>query len=381
MGGNEPLNTKFASAEREPVAKIKHQSEEFLSNKMFRQILDAVPEAVLVLNKQRQIVFVNKATVDTLGLDDWQMVCGLRPGEILRCNHSTLEAGGCGTSKFCKYCGAVTAILMSQEEGKHVENECRITQSGSGDALDLKVKAAPLEFNDNVYTVFTVLDISDQKRKQVLQRIFFHDILNTAGGLSGFSELLQSAKTEEAEEYKEAIFELSQRIVDEINSQRQLLAAENDELEISVGDVNSLDLIQTVADAYKSHLITGNRKVKIDENAESILIKSDEVLLSRVLGNLVKNALEATDPMQTVMVGCQKVDDTVQFSVKNHRVMPDSVKMQIFKRSFSTKGDGRGLGTYSIKLFTEKYLKGKVEFTSNEEEGTTFFVSYPIEYS
>ena len=38
--------------------------------------------------------------------------------------------------------------------------------------------------------------------------------------------------------------------------------------------------------------------------------------------------------------------------------MPDEVKAQIFERSFSTKGRGRGIGTYSIKLLTERYLEG-----------------------
>lgn len=38
--------------------------------------------------------------------------------------------------------------------------------------------------------------------------------------------------------------------------------------------------------------------------------------------------------------------------------MPRTSQLQIFQRSFSTKGKGRGLGTYSIKLLTERYLKG-----------------------
>jgi sensor histidine kinase regulating citrate/malate metabolism len=48
--------------------------------------------------------------------------------------------------------------------------------------------------------------------------------------------------------------------------------------------------------------------------------------------------------------------------------------MQLFQRSFSTKGTGRGLGTYSIRLLTENYLEGKVSFVSNEAEGTVFSI-------
>ena len=66
------------------------------------------------------------------------------------------------------------------------------------------------------------------------------------------------------------------------------------------------------------------------------------------------------------------------FLVHNPGAMPEEVQEQIFQRSFSTKAkNGRGVGTYSIKLFTEKYLGGRVSFTSTEHEGTTFTVVLP----
>jgi len=60
--------------------------------------------------------------------------------------------------------------------------------------------------------------------------------------------------------------------------------------------------------------------------------------------------------------------------------MPAEIQMQIFQRSFSTKGSDRGIGTYSIKLLAENYLKGKVDFSSNESEGTIFWVDFNKKY-
>jgi hypothetical protein len=58
--------------------------------------------------------------------------------------------------------------------------------------------------------------------------------------------------------------------------------------------------------------------------------------------------------------------------------MPELVRLQVFRRSFSTKPPaGRGIGTYSAKLITERYLGGSLSFTSSEEEGTTFTVTLP----
>ena len=101
--------------------------------------------------------------------------------------------------------------------------------------------------------------------------------------------------------------------------------------------------------------------------------------LRRVIGNLIKNALEASEKGQTVTLGCTAVDTGVEFWVNNAGSMPRPVQLQMFQRSFSTKGAGRGLGTYSVKLLTGKYLKGKVSFTTSPDAGTTFRVSYPVQ--
>jgi sensor histidine kinase regulating citrate/malate metabolism len=60
--------------------------------------------------------------------------------------------------------------------------------------------------------------------------------------------------------------------------------------------------------------------------------------------------------------------------VNNPTFMPRDVQLQVFKRSFSTKGTGRGIGTYSMRLLASKYLGGEVDFTTSQAEGTTFRV-------
>jgi sensor histidine kinase regulating citrate/malate metabolism len=56
--------------------------------------------------------------------------------------------------------------------------------------------------------------------------------------------------------------------------------------------------------------------------------------------------------------------------------MPPEIQLQVFQRSCSTKGDGRGTGTYSIRLLSS-YLLGAASFSSTPEEGTTFHVTLP----
>ena len=111
--------------------------------------------------------------------------------------------------------------------------------------------------------------------------------------------------------------------------------------------------------------------------APALGLALDRVLLRRVLGNLLKNAVEATRFGGTVRARCAMDERTVEFAVNNEGTVPESVRLQIFQRSFSTKGEGRGLGTYGARLLTEGYMKGTIAFRSEEGEGTTFLARYP----
>ena len=101
-------------------------------------------------------------------------------------------------------------------------------------------------------------------------------------------------------------------------------------------------------------------------------------MLQQVLFNMLKNALEATENEGVVSAGIELLPGVVRIIIKNDQVMADMVRMQIFQRSFSTKGNSRGLGTYSIKLLTESYLKGKAQFSSVAGEGTKFWIDLPL---
>ena len=105
---------------------------------------------------------------------------------------------------------------------------------------------------------------------------------------------------------------------------------------------------------------------------------TDPTLLRRVVGNMVKNGLEGSAENETVRLSCQSSKTGIEFLVHNPQFMPRHVQLQVFQRSFSTKGKNRGLGTYSMKLLGEQYLRGKVSFTSYPEGGTTFRIWLPL---
>jgi len=367
------MHTEFAPAERASVEVLQRQRRLFENAPLMKQMLDAVPDILLVLNGERQVVYANRSLYRTLGIKNGEIdgVFGNRPGEVLKCIHAFESAGGCGTTVFCSTCGAAKAILSSQKNQADVQ-ECRILQDQTGDALDLRVWTNPLLVDDTLFTVFAVTDISHEKRREFLERIFFHDILNTAGGLRGSAELIREAGVEELDEFKDIILRLSNDLIEEIQAQRQLAAAENEELAIHPSAFETADILEEIVDLYGGHQVARERHIRIEDSAYEGRLITDRSLLRRVLGNMMKNALEASTPGDTVTLGCVAADQGVSFWVHNPGFIPLDIQLQIFQRSFSTKGSGRGLGTYSIKLLTERYLKGRVSFGTSPEEGTVF---------
>lgn len=370
------LATMHAPAERVAPDIIEHQAASLPNARMMQVLVDAIPVSVIVLNRQRQIVLANGCFLSTLGVNDIGQVKGQRPGEALNCIHATETPGGCGTTDFCKTCGAVNAILKSHNGVKSVA-ECRIL-TRRNTALDLRVWAMPFPHDDHTYTLFTILDISDEKRRQALERIFFHDILNTAGVVYGLADVLRQEKDpNDAAEMATLMYRASNRLIEEIRAQRMLSAAERGDLTVSPETIDTAELLGEVVGAYASHQAAAERTLLIAEDAWAGRLVTDPVLLRRILGNMVKNALEATDPGGEVRISCADRERHVWFWVHNPAAMSPDVKRQIFQRSFSTKGRGRGIGSFSIKLLGETYLGGRVWFESSPEAGTTFFVSLP----
>jgi len=222
-------------------------------------------------------------------------------------------------------------------------------------------------------------DIGDKKRRRVLERLFFHDIMNSAVGVRALSELLPNVPEKEVTEVGRMINTGANSMVMEIDSQKELVAIESNELVPKFAEVNIAELFQTIEAIYKNHAVAKGKHLIIRPVDPQLSVHTDAILLGRVLGNMIKNACEASALGESVTIGFDILDDKeARLSVHNPAVMPREVQLQVFQRSFSTKGEGRGLGTYSIKLITERYLKGSAGFTSNKGEGTFFYVSLPL---
>jgi K+-sensing histidine kinase KdpD len=373
----EEEKSQFAPAKRSTTEQILREYEEVKSQNFFTKIFSVMTGIGAVIDRNRQIVYANDDLLSLLGINSLEPILGKRTGEMISCVHSADEPSGCGTSRACAYCGAVNAILESQRTGIKTMKETRITSliDGKHKSWDLNVISTPISFNDDQFFILILQDISEEKRRAAIEKIFFHDLLNSAGGLHGILGILKEGTSpEETRELINLSEEISEGIIEEILLQRQIRAAESGELKAKIDLTNSIELLDSAIGKISFHEVGKDRKIVRTEDSVNIEFETDKSLLQRVLINLMKNALEATWAGGIVRTGVKDDENKIIFWVKNDQVMPQDVQMQLFQRSFTTKGTGSGLGTYSIRLLTENYLEGNVTFLSNESEGTVFSI-------
>ncbi len=374
---SETLMEKSLPEARLSVEEVRKQAQYFSEIPFFRQLIDSVSDIVLILNDTRQIVLANQHLYDRFQVNEAKVI-GLRPGECMDCIHGLETSGGCGTTDFCRACGAARAIFNRSITCETDVQECRIRRKISPDSLDLRVRAVPLlTIRDQSFTIFVITDIKHEKRRQALEQVFFQDILKMAWNLAGVAELLQSGYPEKRQEYENLILHTAQNLVKEINRQKLLGIAEDDDLIVAPAVMNSADFLRKMADFYRKQR-QAVEQIAVDENIVSVNFVSDREMLRRVLENMIDNALESVKPGEKVTLGCESDAETVTFWVHNPGEMPEEARLQVFQRSFSTRAKGRGLGTYTIRLLSERYLKGRVSFTTSKENGTVFRASYPI---
>jgi len=370
------METKYASSNRSSIYDIIQSNHSLDKIAYLNDIFCSLSFIFCILNENRQIVYTNDVLMKTLEVDDLEQVLGQRFGEAINCRFSFEEEGGCGTSEHCRYCGAVNSMLQCQRTGVKTTSECRIRRivKGAENFLDVEVTATPFVHENSNYTIFSLVDITDRKRRAIIEKIFYHDVMNVASGLQGFFEIFDSVDADEQKEFIQMGASLCQQIIDEIGMQRLLTQAENQELVINKQTIDSLEFLQQITGDLKFLEVAKGKNILISEDSVKVTFTSDPVLLRRVLNNMVKNALEASAEGEHVTISAKLINNHLKFAVHNRKFIPREIEMQVFMRSFSTKGTQRGLGTYSMKILGEQHLGGVVDFTTSESDGTTFFI-------
>tara|TARA_R110002072_G_scaffold302799_1_gene488859 strand:- start:3062 stop:4276 length:1215 start_codon:yes stop_codon:yes gene_type:complete len=147
----------------------------------------------------------------------------------------------------------------------------------------------------------------------------------------------------------------------------------------TIDEVISLALPLSRKTKVEAVTIVGSLKALGDLDADEVVLREGE--LKQVLLNLIHNAMQASQPGQTVVVSTSTNESSVRIEVSDEGYgIADENLEQIFDPFFSTKiekvGEGMGLGLSVTRSIIEA-MNGSIEVTSEVGRGTQFAMKLP----
>jgi hypothetical protein len=355
--------TYFAPPERADADALKASIKLASHSPVVSCLLESVNGSLAVLNEQRQIVALNDAMARKLGIGNQLEAWGLRPGEAFQCVHACKGPGGCGTGKACRNCGAAIATMAALNGNGPSEKICSLRAKTDEGVKDLvfRVTVRAIELGGERFLLFFMQDITIEQQRIAL------------AGLLGASEVL--ADEDAGDEMPEMIHQLAQRLREEVALQQGLSGNDVGAFKPDWREWRPSLVLDELRSFFAAHPLARGRRIEFADVGTANPLVTDLSLLLRILCNMVANALEATAAGGAVKVWHLEDDGEHAFCVWNESEIPEDLKLRIFQRNFSTKsGEGRGIGTWSMKLLGEQILGGRVEFGSAEGAGTVFRV-------
>jgi signal transduction histidine kinase len=113
---------------------------------------------------------------------------------------------------------------------------------------------------------------------------------------------------------------------------------------------------------------------------DRVMVEADKTQMNRLFTNLLTNAVQACNEGSECKIVIDETRDEhrIRISIRdNGEGIPAEMQDKIFIPNFTTKSSGAGLGLAMCKGIVEQ-ARGKIWFTTVQDEGTTFYVEFPL---
>jgi len=343
---------------------------------LYDLIISGLPVALFVVNKSYRIVEFNQAAEELTGWPKAE-VLGRTCSDVL------------GSS----LCGEHCPLRESLHTGKTCMGREALIRTRDHEQIPIFFSSAALtdEEGNLINGVEVFRDASAEKKLEAQKKniisLLTHDLKAPVAIAGGFVERLLQGKagplTEKQQSYLETIQREVGRLESYILSFLEISRIEAGQIELQM---ESLDLRSLLADIIEGFHLQAAKKditlhLDLPENLPSL--HGDGLQITRVITNLLDNAIKYSQPGKSVHVTVTEDGDHLVVEVRDEGIgIAPEQQDHIFESFYQVpheaqKPKGTGLGLAAVKAIVEAH-GGTTRVSSEPGKGSSFFVSFPL---
>ena len=203
-----------------------------------------------------------------------------------------------------------------------------------------------------------------------------HEIKNPLTPMRLSVQHFERIITKENPELKPRVLEFSKMLIQQIDTMNTVVSAFSNFASLGYENKEKFFLEEEVGRLVGLYKDQGIKFQKPDYNC---LVKIDKSHLTRVLNNIIKNAIESIsqEKEKNIIISIKTKNNFWGIEIQDNGMgIPDSLQEKIFEPKFTTKNSGMGLGLAMVKNIIDDF-GGQIAFISKLEKGTTFYINIP----
>jgi len=227
-----------------------------------------------------------------------------------------------------------------------------------------------------------------EEMKTNFLRLVTHDLKTPVARIQGLAEMVLRRASKKLDSDEKRSLEHITLSTEELNhfitSVLELTKIESNRVTLNLESKDINDLIESAVDRFETQAHTLHIELKT-ELEPLFPIRFDVSLISKVLHNLIDNAMKYSPKGSSVTIQTREIDDQVEISIIDQGIgISEEEQSHLFTRFFRAKNDtttqvaGTGLGLYLTKYFVEAH-QGSVRVSSVPGQGSTFKIYLPTE--
>ena len=273
---------------------------------------------------------------------------------------------------------AVTALYVRMKDRRKLEYMLDAFEDGE---YNFRFKDEG-RFNKALNRIKWVVDRRRQQNEEEswskLIRVLTHEIMNTVSPIASLSDALSKSVGGAGElagghpgiDIKsglETISSSSRNLIKFVESYRELAGVARPVKKALMVD----DLVRNVLELTREDCTAASCTCTYKASDEDILIYADESQISRILINLIKNAVQAGAHNISIVAGIDEDEQTFINVTNDGAPISPSSRDQIFIPFYTTKANGSGIG---LSLSRQIMLahNGRLDLTRSDSYGTRF---------